>query len=442
MSSPTPISAETTTLTDAPDVTVSQEPNEQQSQSNSDEYSPKSIVLAKVKGYPPWPAMILEESLLPENIRSKKPKSVKQPAKRKLSKPVVILPVRFFSDDTYIWIKSNEIKPLTSEVINQFLGNDKKRKDKLLQFAYELANDPPDMELFIKWGSKGEPAEIPYVAEEEMEEEPEDEIEDDMDLEEEEEEEDYEEPATKKQKKSNKSAKATSAKSSKSKLAKTKAKAPPKEKTDPREEGYDSDWGLDEVKHYNYDEGNYIFDNEKEQIKFEEEFPAASTVMDELAKHHGQFDKLDMALTRQLLEEPIEEQDILQNIRKIKDLRLPKTVVAKSKVLKTFILTLRKPVEHFPHTKIKNEVRKIVLKWVDLTVDENNLQEMQALEEAEEAAKQQDKTATPDRDQTPIDGAHPAEHSTEHYTDHPADHPHDSNGIKTDPSDGQDPVAT
>ena len=35
------------------------------------EYQPTSIVLAKVKGYPAWPAMVLDESLLPEHISNK-----------------------------------------------------------------------------------------------------------------------------------------------------------------------------------------------------------------------------------------------------------------------------------------------------------------------------------------------------------------------------------
>lgn len=43
------------------------------------EYQPTSIVLAKVKGYPAWPAMVLDESLLPEHISNKKPKSKTNP---------------------------------------------------------------------------------------------------------------------------------------------------------------------------------------------------------------------------------------------------------------------------------------------------------------------------------------------------------------------------
>lgn len=397
MSSDTPIPSELLKTLETPEATSPQEKEIQQDESKNDNpYTPKSIVLAKVKGYPPWPAMILEETMLPENILSKKPKSVKQPPKRKLSKPITILPVRFFSDDTYIWIKSNEVKTLNHEMINLFLQNDKKRKDNLLQTAYELANDPPDMELFIKWGSKGEPVEVPYVPEEEELEEEEEEEADDIEEEEleeeeeEEEEEDYEEPSRKKQKKNTKQPKSKK-KTTKKQPAKKEAKstaAPKTKPVNPREEGYDSDWGLDGVKHYNYDEGNYIFDKEKDQIKFETEFPSAASLSDSLTKYHNQFDKLDILLTDQLLSDQIDETEILPNLKKLDGLTLPKSVYTKSKVLKTLILTLRRPSERFPYPKIKKEVKKLVRKWTDLDIEENTIEDLEMVEENGESTQE------------------------------------------------------
>lgn len=393
MSSDTPIPSELLKTLETLEATSPQEKEVQQDEPKNDNpYTPKSIVLAKVKGYPPWPAMILEETMLPENILSKKPKSVKQPPKRKLSKPISILPVRFFSDDTYIWIKSNEVKTLNHEMINLFLQNDKKRKDNLLQTAYELANDPPDMELFIKWGSKGEPVEVPYVPEdEELEEEEEaEEIEEEELEEEEEEEDDYEEPSRKKQKKNTKQPKSKK-KTTKKQPAKkeTKSTVTPKSKpVDPREEGYDSDWGLDGVKHYNYDEGNYIFDKEKDQIKFETEFPSAASLSDSLTKYHNQFDKLDILLTDQLLSDSINEAEILQNLKKLDGLTLPKSVYTKSKALKSLILTLRRPSERFPYPKIKKEVKKLVRKWSDLDIEENTIEDLEMVEENGETTQE------------------------------------------------------
>lgn len=435
---------------ETPELKTLQETQTQENQSNDEiPFVPKSIVLAKVKGYPPWPAMVLEESLLPENILTKKPKSVKQPSKKKLRKPIFILPVRFFSDDTYIWIKSNEVKPLSHEMISQFLLNDKKRKDNLLQTAYELANDPPDMELFIKWGSKGEPVEPPYVEQEEEEEE-EEEVDDEMDLEEEEEEEeeeegeivededeeeeDYEEPSRKKQKKNTKTAKNAKS-SSKKQPAKKSSKVKPAPKVDPREEGYDSDWGLNEAHGYNKEEGNYIFDNEQDQIKFEDDFPSAASLSDKLAKYHNQFDKLDLTLTDQLLSDSINESEILQNLKKLDTLKLPKAVYIKSKVLKTLILTLRRPSEIFPHPRIRKEVRKIVHKWADLDIEENTLEDMEAAEEDETT---QEPEADPKEEQ-PQDGTNNAEghtHENAESLDKDAVEsngpPSDANGVKSD----------
>ncbi|CUM53650.1 uncharacterized protein AC631_00799 [Debaryomyces fabryi] len=407
MSSDTPTPSELLKNIETPEVTSPHEKEAHQKEPENDNpYPPKSIVLAKVKGYPPWPAMILDEALLPENIRSKKPKSVKQPPKRKLSKPITILPVRFFSDDTYIWIKSNELKTLNHEMINLFLQNDKKRKDNLLQTAYELANDPPDMELFIKWGSKGEPVEVPYVPEEEVVEEEEedvDDIEEEDVEEEEEEEEDYEEPSRKKQKKNTKQLKSKK-KTTKKQPAKkeTKPTAIPKAKqVDPREQGYDSDWGLDEVKHYNYDEGNYIFDKEKDQIKFETEFPSAASLSNSLAKYHNQFDKLDILLTDQLLSDPINETEILQNLKKLDGLTIPKSVYTKSKVLKALILTLRRPSERFPYPKIKKEVKKLVRKWVDLDIEENTIEDLEMIEENGETTQEPEQLPDEESKQEP-----------------------------------------
>lgn len=423
---------------EVPESKATQEPESQTNQSNDNPYPPKSIVLAKVKGYPPWPAMILEESMLPENILQKKPKTVKQPAKRKLAKPITILPVRFFSDDTYIWIKSNELKTLNHDMINQFLGNDKRRKDNLLQTAYELANDPPDMELFITWGSKGEQ---PY-APEEMEIEDVHEVEEELEEDEEDEEEDYEEPSQKKQKKNTKPAKSTKKQPAK-KGGKVSAK-PKANQNDPREEGYDSDWGLDEVQHYNYEEGNYIFDKEKDQIKFEEDFPSAASLSEALAKYHSQFDKLDMLLTDQLLLDSINETEILQNLKKLDALSLPKSVYIKSKVLKTLILTLRRPSERFPHPKIRKEVKRIVREWADLDIEENTLEDLETVEEDGDATQEPEEQPELEPNPEQQENAHetpastqalqePTQVTTEPAVHEPADISHnEANGVKSD----------
>lgn len=222
-------------------------------------YQPTNIVLAKVKGYPAWPAMVLEESLLPPHILSKQPKSSKSTTTSTTTTTTTvkkIVPVRFFSDDTYIWININDIKPLTKEDIqNYFKKSNLKRKiDLLLNTAYELANDPPDMEQFIKYGSKGVPEES---------------SEDDEVL---------SIPAKKKQKQAQSPKKKTKDNKIKKEPIKSKpkpkSKAKPKAKPEPKPKPkpvvvneYDDDWGLDDFNKYDKSTGNYIYETEAEQQK-------------------------------------------------------------------------------------------------------------------------------------------------------------------------------
>lgn len=354
---------------------------------SSEKFRPKSVVLAKVKGYPSWPAMILDETLLPEHILNLKPKKLKQ---KKGSKPVSILPVRFFSDDTYIWIKSSDLKPFSTDTISKYFSNERRRKDKLLDNAYKLAQNPPDMELFIKWGSKGKPPKVVEQDDDELDLVDEDDDEE-LDELEEEDEEDYEEPPSKKRKGDDKkgssktSDKKGKSKTSGSKSKSSKAKGGSQEKSKPvspkkesfRDQGYDSDWGLEDVKSYSYEDGNYIFENEKEQKRFDSDFPTPAELNEELAAYHQQFDDLDTDLTRHLLEEDVDEKQVLLEIKELRGLYLPKTIFMKSKVLKALIITVRRPIETFPYKSIKKEAAKLLKDWIDLTVPENTLEQMQ-----------------------------------------------------------------
>ena len=345
------------------------------------EFTPRAIVLAKVKGYPPWPAMVLEESILPEEVLAKKPKSVKQ-LKKKGAKKVFVLPVRFFSDDTYIWMRSTDVKVLTQEMSRDFLENKKKRKGTLLQYAYELANNPPEMELFAKWGSKGKPPKTGQkrgrtASIEEEDVDLPDEIGDDGDdIEEEKEEEEEEDDddfgnsgrkRPKKDQKSEKKGKSTKRENSKSSFRK---------KVHSDEEEDESDWSISEGKTYDYEKGDYIFENQQEQDKFQREFPSANKLSKEMAVIHEEFDELDLQLSELLLSDEIDEPLILDYLHEVKNLDLPKSVVMKSNSLKTFIVVLRKPSEKFPYSKIKREIKKIVSQWADLSVDELKLEDL------------------------------------------------------------------
>ena len=179
-------------------------------------FQPTDIVLAKVKGFSAWPAMIIPNELIPDNILKNKPMSVHKgkstrdkelgvdidaeiegpeqsdeeevetfddsevnPEKFIIYTPVLkfrkndaLKPaycVKFFCDDSYIWVKPTDMKVLTNEECCQWLSG-KQRKNKKLIPAYEMAlrgKDGIDIWEFVEYGSYGKPDEEEYVEEEE-----------------------------------------------------------------------------------------------------------------------------------------------------------------------------------------------------------------------------------------------------------------------------------
>ncbi|CAI6664835.1 BAF_HP2_G0043920.mRNA.1.CDS.1 [Saccharomyces cerevisiae] len=190
-------------------------------------FQPTDIVLAKVKGFSAWPAMIIPNELIPDNILKTKPVSVhkgKSGSDKKANedidadteseardreqseeeediedfgesednpeKFIIYTPVlkfrkndtlkstycvKFFCDDSYIWVKPTDMKILTSEDCRKWLSG-KQRKNKKLIPAYEMAmrgKNGIDIWEFVEYGSYGKPDEEEYVEEEEEENEPE-----------------------------------------------------------------------------------------------------------------------------------------------------------------------------------------------------------------------------------------------------------------------------
>lgn len=370
-----------------------------------DEYSPTTVVLAKVKGYPPWPAMVLEESLLPENIIKMKPKSNRpkpaisaSPKKRKSLPPARILPIRFFSDDTYIWINSHDLKLLSKADIEKHRSGSKKRKDNLLEKAYDLADDPPDMELFVLYGSRAAPPEEPEVIEATEDSES-------VDVDEEVE---NEEPASKKRKttapKKKPALKSSTAAKSKA-TTKISAKAPAKatakskpvaKKVNPKQAKiderklllekkkeeerklaaeYDDDWGLEDLNTFDAKTGNYIFDTEKEQtVYFTKTLPSAAVVQANFTKVQNKFDKISEQLVDNLLSDEVEENKVsplLDQLFQLLKQSLPKTLILKSRLLRVLILTARKPLEQFPNEDIKARITDMLDDFLEIEVSTN-----------------------------------------------------------------------
>lgn len=140
-------------------------------------YQPTDIVLAKVKGYPSWPAMIIPEEIVPDNVLKGKSKTVMELENnnKKNSEDFIICSnqlkvrkytslnhqycVKFFYDDSYIWLKPHDFKLLTIQMCQEWLNNNKRKPKKLIP-AYEMAlngRDSIDVLEFVEYGSQGKP---------------------------------------------------------------------------------------------------------------------------------------------------------------------------------------------------------------------------------------------------------------------------------------------
>lgn len=362
---------------------------------------PTRIVLAKVKGYRAWPAMVLAEDILPENIQKMKPKLVKLAKK---ASPVIAVPVRFFSDDTYIWIKSSDLKVLSKEEIDTFLEKRANaKKHDLLIDAYKLAQNPPDMFEFNMWGSAGQP-DMPDDLE-------------DLD--------DSESP----KKKLKLSIKLKNPGKG-SKKAKPKPKAAPKKEDDGGIvyyddwelsddevllEEYDSDWGIDEPD-FNYEYGDYIFEDKSEQQEFVDSFPRAADLADTLAYYTDLLadihNKVSPAL---LLGEISNEKQIVKELRELDKLvllgEMPLIAFTKLLLFRVLVMTLHRPKETFEFAAIRNAITRTlnklslepcVLTMEDLVVE---TQESTPVPEGKDGEEELDVDAVKVEDGVKVDGA-------------------------------------
>lgn len=123
------------------------------SDASSNQYSPGDVVLAKVKGFSPWPGMIMTENLLTDPVMKAKPKPTAGTKKKKGSKKPPsndqVWPVRFFIDGSHTWATSSDLKPLSTSAAKTYVDNAKNKRDKMLVLAYKVAITPPGMEDLI-----------------------------------------------------------------------------------------------------------------------------------------------------------------------------------------------------------------------------------------------------------------------------------------------------
>lgn len=159
-------------------------------------YQPTDVVLAKVKGFPAWPAMVIPKELIPENvwkIRSRisvdkaetKEDQDSTPDEefgsdydpndyiiyskvlkfKKNKEQPSLYCVKFMCDDSYIWVKQSDMQPLSVEECQEWLASKTKKNKKLIP-AYEMAmkgSSGIDVWEFVEYGSMGKPDEDEYI---------------------------------------------------------------------------------------------------------------------------------------------------------------------------------------------------------------------------------------------------------------------------------------
>ncbi|CAG8465332.1 3134_t:CDS:2 [Ambispora leptoticha] len=101
-----------------------------------DQYTPGTVVYAKLKGYPWWPARIEVESSLPSMVVTKKPKG-----------PRPVWGVRFFGSRDYGWFGKTDLKPFDNNAALELLEKIKgKKRDRLLEKAVREALNPSSLD--------------------------------------------------------------------------------------------------------------------------------------------------------------------------------------------------------------------------------------------------------------------------------------------------------
>ncbi|KAJ3561459.1 hypothetical protein NP233_g10179 [Leucocoprinus birnbaumii] len=112
-------------------------------------YSTRDIVLGKVRGYPPWPAMVVDPDSVPGPVLKERP----------TTKKAQFYCVRFFPTGDYAWLVAKDISRLQNHEIQAYINEPFKKSGELLQ-GYRIALDP------TKWEEERE-AESRLAAEEE-----------------------------------------------------------------------------------------------------------------------------------------------------------------------------------------------------------------------------------------------------------------------------------
>ncbi|KAK0257495.1 hypothetical protein LTS09_007542 [Friedmanniomyces endolithicus] len=116
---------------------------------------PGEFYWARLKGYPPWPAIICDEQMLPESLLASRPVSTSRPdgslrddfkAGGKNARERTF-PIMFLSTNEFSWMINTALTPLDPK---ECLEKPKAKMTKALQDAYKLGSEDHPMEYYKK----------------------------------------------------------------------------------------------------------------------------------------------------------------------------------------------------------------------------------------------------------------------------------------------------
>ncbi|KIJ68081.1 hypothetical protein HYDPIDRAFT_107720 [Hydnomerulius pinastri MD-312] len=106
-------------------------------------YAERDIVLAKVRGFPLWPGMVVNPDNVPPSVAKERP----------AGKKTTFHCVRFFPAGDYAWLVSKDISKLKEHEIQAYISEPHKKNGELLT-GYRIALDPE------KWEKERENADM------------------------------------------------------------------------------------------------------------------------------------------------------------------------------------------------------------------------------------------------------------------------------------------
>lgn len=116
------------------------------------EFKIGDVVLHRLKGFPPWPSIIVDPSSVPASVVSQKP----------ANNPFIIM---YFPDADYQFVSASQLTHLTPESARNYVAPENsaaKKKDGKLWKGYEIAIDPSKfMNDLAKRRAEGDDDEVP-----------------------------------------------------------------------------------------------------------------------------------------------------------------------------------------------------------------------------------------------------------------------------------------